>query len=773
MAGSAAPAGGFHTGVQIGDAFYQAQTIHVHPREHPPRAFGAEVPGAAWPDPRVPESGAPRRVRYFVGRERELTELRGLMEAGRASASVVAVHGMPGMGKTQFALEYARRFSADYSRMWWIAAGRPELLGEQFGGMATALGLAVQGDMRTVCAVLFDALRDHGRWLLVFDDAPDAEAVQAYVPASDALHVLITSRNPEWSALAAPLALGPLAAEESRELMSALLHEPGTTRAAPIAERLGHLPLAVAQTALFLRGAPLDPEEYAEELGSRTAGALDTKPVPGYGRTLAAVWTLSMDSLARSSPAAAELLRACAYLGDAPVPWNLLAAAAADLPEPLRAVAASPLRLAEAATDAARLGLLRIEGTSVRVHGLLQAFLRDTDPGPVPDLRPALARAHPGDPRDPCSWPGYGTVLPHALALDLPGSDDPACHRLHLDALRYLAVRGDTRTVLRLATEVRDRWRDTLGPDAEPVLDAAGLLSRAHHDLGAHREALVLDQEVYDRRGRLLGPGDPATLTAGHNLAVDLSALARGGDAPAGIAARAVELLETVVDARREVLGPRHPETLRSVHNLAAELHAEGRRDQARELCEEALSGLTEALEPDHPDVLRSAHLLALLLAGDEPERARRLNEDTLRRRAKVLGPRHLDTLRSAHSHARDLLLAGFPVLAAGQAKETWLAVCATAGEDHPEALRAAGLTARALRATGDHAGAYRLSEDTYRRSVRLLGEDHIETLRAADQYATDLRTAGELATAGDLTRRTTAALARLVRSRRPSPPDA
>ncbi|MEO3807411.1 tetratricopeptide repeat protein [Sphaerisporangium sp. B11E5] len=863
--GTASPgesvAAAFHSRDQYGEAFYQGHTIHVHLPGHPGAAVPDE-PGAAWPDPRAPGSGVPQRVPYFVGRERELAELHALMRAGRPP--VVAVHGIPGTGKTQFALEYAHRFSAEYPRMWWISAAQPELLGEQFGGMARALGLNVQGDVRSVRGMLFDALRAHGRWLLVFDDAPDAEAIQAYVPASDAADVLITSRNPEWSALAAPFPLGPLEPEESRSLLTALLDDPLTGRpasdgerdgstaprdsstaardspsnaqdssmaardsppsardsppsargssmavrtgspgardgstarragseamppgseavpdgpgagrpvspaeqAVPIAETLGHLPLAVAQAALFLRDAPLDPEDYAEELASRTADALDTDPVPGYGRTLADVWSLSLGSLAEVRPEAVDLLRACAFLADAPVPLDLLAAGAAGLPGDLPAVAGDRLRLTAAAKAAARLGLLRIEGTALRVHGLLQAFLRDTAPGPVPDLRPALARAHPGDPRDPCSWPGHGRLLPHALALDLPGSAEPACHRLYLDALHYLAVRGDTRTVLDLTTAVYVRWLRVLGPDAAPVLDAMSLLSRAHHDLGAHRRALELDEEVHDRRGRLLGPDDPATLAAGHNVAGGLSALARGGDLPPEVSARAVTLLETVVDARRRVLGATHPETLRSVHNLATELHTQGLRGRARELCEAALAGLTAALEADHPDILRSAHLLALLLADEEPERARRLNEDTLRRRTRVLGPGHPDTLGSAHSHARDLWTAGFPLLAAERARDTWLRLCATSGEDHPEALRAADLLTRVLRDLGDRDGARRLSEDTYHRRARLLGADHIDTLRSADQYATDLRAAGETTRAAELARRTADALTRLMARR-------
>ncbi|MFC6082636.1 FxSxx-COOH system tetratricopeptide repeat protein [Sphaerisporangium aureirubrum] len=733
----------------------------VAPAPASPSAVTRSAPPAGRPEPWVRMSNMPERVPYFVARKNTLAGLRGLMRAGRTS--VVAVHGMPGTGKTQLALEYAHRYAGEYTHLWWISAGRPELLGEQFGGLARELGLEIPGDVRSMRGALFDEMRARGHWLLIFDGAPDAAAIQAYVPASDAADVLITSRSPEWSSLATPLPLGPLTPEESRDLLAELLDGALAAQAAPIAETLGHLPLAVAQAALFLQDAPLDPAGYAGELSSRTAAALDTEPVPGYGQTLSAAWSLGLDSLAEARPEAVDLLRACAFLADAPVPLDLLAAGADGLPWTLPAVAADRIRLTAVAKAAARSGLLRIEGTALRVHGLLQAFLRDTTPTPAPDLRPVLARAHPGDPRDPGSWPGYGSLLPHVLALDLPGSPDPACHRLYLDALHYLAVRGDTRTVRDLTTAARARWLIGAGPDAGPVLEAMSLLSRAHYDLGEFRRARELDQEVYDRRARLLGPDDPATLAAGHNLAGDLSALAGGGDVPAEVAERASALLDTVVAARRRVLGGRHPETLRSAHNLASELRTQGRPGPARELCEEALAGLTEELGPDHPDTLRSAHLLALLLTPDEPARAHRLNEDTLHRRTRVLGPDHLDTLRSAHSHARDLWTSGFTALARTYAQDTRLRLCATFGEDHPEALRAADLLARVLRTLGDLDGAHHLAEDTYHRRARLLGEAHVETLRSADLYATALRTAGDTVRATELTRRTGQALRRLT----------
>jgi hypothetical protein len=55
----------------------------------------------------------------FVGREKQLEDLRGIMEReGRAYVS-----GMGGIGKTQVLLEYVYRHRADYAKILWVNAG--------------------------------------------------------------------------------------------------------------------------------------------------------------------------------------------------------------------------------------------------------------------------------------------------------------------------------------------------------------------------------------------------------------------------------------------------------------------------------------------------------------------------------------------------------------------------------------------------------------------------------------------------------------------------
>ena len=60
----------------------------------------------------------PERPPLFVGREEELA---GLRERLRVPGAVVHVPGMPGMGKTTLAKEFAHRYQRDYESVYWLA----------------------------------------------------------------------------------------------------------------------------------------------------------------------------------------------------------------------------------------------------------------------------------------------------------------------------------------------------------------------------------------------------------------------------------------------------------------------------------------------------------------------------------------------------------------------------------------------------------------------------------------------------------------------------
>jgi len=81
-----------------------------------------------------------------------LVRLRdGLQGSGRSV--VHALHGAGGVGKTQLAAEYARRFAGNYDAVWWVNAEQADRVGEQYAAWAAAEdNLDSQLHCRAACA---------------------------------------------------------------------------------------------------------------------------------------------------------------------------------------------------------------------------------------------------------------------------------------------------------------------------------------------------------------------------------------------------------------------------------------------------------------------------------------------------------------------------------------------------------------------------------------------------------------------------------------------
>ena len=237
----------------------------------------------------------PLEVTPFVGRQRELAELTGLLRTAR----LVTVTGPGGVGKTRVALRAAAQFAAGEladvfpDGAWLVELSGlhdPELLPET---VATALGLAGTGlagpGRHSQLDAVLDHLRDQ-RLLLILDTCEhliDACAMMADVLLrSTPVTVLATSRQPldvpgEHTCEIPPLPVpGPRAARagdgDAVELFAqcAAAAVPGfavtdANRSCVIrlCRRLDGVPLAIELAAVRLRAIPL--EQLVDRLEDR------------------------------------------------------------------------------------------------------------------------------------------------------------------------------------------------------------------------------------------------------------------------------------------------------------------------------------------------------------------------------------------------------------------------------------------------------------------------------------------------------------------------
>src|SRR5262249_22072179 len=170
-----------------------------------PVHVGAQSQEAARRGPRFPATlppvwNLPQRNAAFTGRGSVLDQLRDRLSASITVVVPQALFGLGGVGKTQVAIEYAYRFAANYDVVWWISAEQVSQVRSALGELARELRLQETDTLGESVRQVRDALRQGrpGRWLLIFDNVGDPETIREFIPQGPG-HVLLTSRNQEWT----------------------------------------------------------------------------------------------------------------------------------------------------------------------------------------------------------------------------------------------------------------------------------------------------------------------------------------------------------------------------------------------------------------------------------------------------------------------------------------------------------------------------------------------------------------------------------------------
>ncbi|HEY1626562.1 MAG TPA: tetratricopeptide repeat protein [Streptosporangiaceae bacterium] len=211
----------------------------------------------------------PPDIRSFTGRAAELRHIVSRAQE-QEIAAIHVIGGMAGAGKTAFAVHVAHQLAAvfpDGQLFLQLYGHTPDREPVSPADALRSLLLAIG-----VIASEIPSGIDHraGLWrsrlagkklLLVLDDAVSSDQIRPLLPGHPGSLVLITSRR-RLTALddVSAIELGALRAEESAELIIRLVGrsglQPGDPAVSEIADRCGHLPLAVAMMARRLHYHP-------------------------------------------------------------------------------------------------------------------------------------------------------------------------------------------------------------------------------------------------------------------------------------------------------------------------------------------------------------------------------------------------------------------------------------------------------------------------------------------------------------------------------------
>ncbi|NUT97608.1 MAG: tetratricopeptide repeat protein [Saccharothrix sp.] len=225
--------------------------------------------GPATPPRRPPPRDLPRDLKTFTGRADLLADLDRVLASG-TQGQVVALHGMPGIGKTRLAIHWAHRNAAHFPDgqlaldLRGFGPGTPLAPDDALGILLAKLNAGPVPVSREERRDRLRRLLDGKSVLLLLDNARDSAQVRPILDATDDCFVLITSRTrpfglPVHDDAARVVHVPPLSGAESEELLRSMIG----------GDRADQEPTAVDELVGRLAGHPFALKIIAQHVAHR------------------------------------------------------------------------------------------------------------------------------------------------------------------------------------------------------------------------------------------------------------------------------------------------------------------------------------------------------------------------------------------------------------------------------------------------------------------------------------------------------------------------
>ncbi|MDJ0615876.1 MAG: tetratricopeptide repeat protein [Calothrix sp. MO_192.B10] len=575
-----------------------------------------------------PTKNIPRGSVHFVGRERELSLLHGDLQRG----DYVALAGMGGVGKTELATQYARRYEDKYGGIVWFNARETNLPGEVLKFFSLQLGLEIpQKDKQERLL----SLKEQVAWcwsnyphsdlpiLIIFDDVTDLANLREAVPTNSHFRVLVTTRlrNLDRNFIQEiPIDVLSPKKEPGKalELLQRLLGE-GDKRvenqaeaAANICACLEYLPLGIDLVGGYL---VKDPEislpmmlQRLQEQKLAEAALQNRETLNSTQLGIKAAFTLTWERL---NPLTQQLGNFLSLFSPQSILWELVVWVATksqnieqtDSDQVSQSAQAefdcvgnllnlSPQEFNEARKQLYERNLLqKVEETEgyYQIHSLVRWFLQSqlAESG---EMQPLLERT-------------FATAM-ITIARQIPPSPTSEQIEIFKDTNPHLEELGR-----RLIAEAKEREQGQINSLASVLEDEVAWVfvgvGRFYQGQGFYQLAEPWREECLGVCQVLFAGDHPDVATSLNNLAELYRSQGRYAEAE--------PLLVDALEMTKRLFAGDHPDVAGSLNNLAGLYDSQGRYAEAEPLYVEALEMRKRLFAADHPDVALSLNNLAAL----------------------------------------------------------------------------------------------------------------------------------------------------------------
>lgn len=552
----------------------------------------------------------------FYARNDVLDEIKFTHDLHR-HVSLVEPNGyLGGVGKSSIAVEYAYRHKEDYSIIWWIRAGHPSTITDDYSSLASQLGLKLcTTSAEEIRKTVAYCLSQKSGWLLIFDNAKDPELIKKYIPGGDNGSILVTSNVPDWWQFTIPITINALERIDAIELMFARTKQTNGAITSQLVAVMQDLPLAIDHACSYISKAGKSITDYLTMFRSHTK-----RLSQHIGETIAredivlVTTSLGIEQAQREATGAETLLSILAFMSPDPISEKLLKKGLEELGIQTTSLADQAI-LRTSVVALYKYSLIDVSAEKIIVHSMVQNAqmrrLSEEEQRKYAHTAISLISSiFHFDSKDRESRENCAILLPHALAVIGYVENHEMCQESASGLLQeiavYLRANSEYEEAKTIATKALAIAEIAYGSAHPKVAVCADTLGTTLHKMGdisgaknQYDRALKIDETAY-------GPNHPSlAVRLGHLgevlLELDSPSQARG-------------YLERSLKIAESTYGPDHVNVANKAAGLAQALEALGEVKKAKELFDRALKIDEATYGQTHPLIAERIHSLGMLL---------------------------------------------------------------------------------------------------------------------------------------------------------------
>ena len=657
--------------------------------------------------------------------------------------------GMRGCGKTQLAASLAKQCEdANWNLVAWINAVSRESIESDLVELAKQLGIGTSDldDQDQIIRRCLGHLRNApaADRLIVFDNVEDINHLTGLIPSGDGVRVVVTTTNNtgwedhDWTLIK----VGVFDRSESINYLLTVTRSDDHDTADALAERLGDLPLAIAQAAATARHKDLPLARYLKRLKS-CGEELVVRPIPGdeYTDDVATVLWMAVEAAVDSmkngtKQMARRQLGALALLAESGVPTRWLDPTIEQQDD--RELQGAHQADDEDAHDA----------LTELIHRSIVQQSADKATTTLHRLQAEVLRESWGEREKVQAYEWAAEILNYVSQMASSDNDFKMRSELIVELVQQLHAMSKQahshpifkyslihNCLLRTMTSAHDlglshitvNLTDAAAFSSASMFDKPDTLiclgqnlAMAYLTAGKLSDALSLFEVTLESSRINFGPDHKTTLTCRHNLAYTNFSMRRFD--------RAYELYQDLLDDRKRLLGFDHEDTLATRLNLAYSLQEMGKIDDAIKEYEAILTDIKNR-STDSAHTLTTQHNLARAYhQSGRITDAINLYEELIANSDQILGSAHPKTIAS-RANLSGVYTSESKFDTAIHLLEEVLATLKEANrDDTAQSLSISSNLGYTYRLAGDLNKAIKIFKDTLTKSMRIFGDNHILT---------------------------------------------